>query len=282
MTISVALVALAFSFTTQIASWLWDRDPGPYIFLLASTLAGGILPGLLWGIRGVRQGLGSDIHSVEGLKWSWSRAKKIGFWSSMVGAALGIVWIFYSWSSVARGFTIENAIFFLLIVAFQLGLLGAAFGGWNRSVLKTKTRPNQGILLSIRSALFGALLVGGVIGTVWAVYIIVSRPTLWDMSGVYEVTIVESIFKAFPVGVDFGIIGSLAFGMLDVIQHYTLRFILHFTKQLPFRLTAFLNHAVSLIFLRRVGGSYIFIHRMLLEHFAENIPAALPKPDGRR
>jgi hypothetical protein len=31
----------------------------------------------------------------------------------------------------------------------------------------------------------------------------------------------------------------------------------------------FLDHAADLIFLQKVGGSYRFIHRLLLEHFAE-------------
>lgn len=30
-----------------------------------------------------------------------------------------------------------------------------------------------------------------------------------------------------------------------------------------------LGHCVDLIFLRRVGGGYIFVHRLLMEHFAE-------------
>ena len=29
------------------------------------------------------------------------------------------------------------------------------------------------------------------------------------------------------------------------------------------------DHCVDLIFLRRVGGGYIFVHRLLMEHFAE-------------
>jgi hypothetical protein len=35
------------------------------------------------------------------------------------------------------------------------------------------------------------------------------------------------------------------------------------------RLVPFLDHCVDLIFLRRVGGGYIFVHRLLMEHFAE-------------
>lgn len=29
------------------------------------------------------------------------------------------------------------------------------------------------------------------------------------------------------------------------------------------------DHCIDLIFLRRVGGGYIFVHRLLMEHFAE-------------
>ncbi len=34
------------------------------------------------------------------------------------------------------------------------------------------------------------------------------------------------------------------------------------------KLIPFLDYCTDLIFLRRVGGGYIFIHRLLMEHFA--------------
>jgi TIR domain len=37
---------------------------------------------------------------------------------------------------------------------------------------------------------------------------------------------------------------------------------------MPRRLHRFLDHCTKLVFLRKVGGGYIFIHRLLLEHFA--------------
>mgnify|MGYP001266172194 CR=1 FL=1 len=37
------------------------------------------------------------------------------------------------------------------------------------------------------------------------------------------------------------------------------------------KLISFLDHCVDLIFLRRVGGGYIFVHRLLMEHFAERL-----------
>jgi hypothetical protein len=37
---------------------------------------------------------------------------------------------------------------------------------------------------------------------------------------------------------------------------------------LPLRLAPFLDYCAERIFLRKVGGGSIFIHRLLLEHFA--------------
>lgn len=39
-------------------------------------------------------------------------------------------------------------------------------------------------------------------------------------------------------------------------------------NNIPWKLVTFLDYCVDLIFLRRVGGGYIFVHRLLMEHFA--------------
>jgi len=70
-------------------------------------------------------------------------------------------------------------------------------------------------------------------------------------------------------GLIFGLIFGLTGGLDALLQHYTLRYILIKNGFLPRSLISFLDHAVDLIFLRRVGGSYIFVHRLLMEHFAE-------------
>ena len=73
------------------------------------------------------------------------------------------------------------------------------------------------------------------------------------------------------VGLFIGLFVGLMKGGLAWLQHYTLRFLLHKSGLLPWRdhdLIAFLDHACDRIFLRRVGGGYIFVHRLLQEHFA--------------
>jgi hypothetical protein len=76
-----------------------------------------------------------------------------------------------------------------------------------------------------------------------------------------------------PSAVFFGSMAALWYGGLDVIYHYTLRLILSFTQPcLPLNLARFLDHCAERVFLQKVGGGYIFIHRLLLEYFAEREP----------
>ena len=71
----------------------------------------------------------------------------------------------------------------------------------------------------------------------------------------------------------FGIVAALVgfawFGGREVIMHASLRTVLSLTRQTPRNLVAFLDHCVELDFLRKVGGGYVFIHRYLLEYFAD-------------
>ena len=53
------------------------------------------------------------------------------------------------------------------------------------------------------------------------------------------------------------------------LSRFTSRLLLYRSRKIPWNLTDFLNNAMDRIFLRRVGGGHIFIHRMLMEHFAE-------------
>jgi hypothetical protein len=51
-------------------------------------------------------------------------------------------------------------------------------------------------------------------------------------------------------------------------QQWCIRLILRHYGYAPFQYTRFLDYAAERIFLRKVGGGYIFVHRMLLEYFA--------------
>ncbi|HII06814.1 MAG TPA: NACHT domain-containing protein [Methanotrichaceae archaeon] len=73
-------------------------------------------------------------------------------------------------------------------------------------------------------------------------------------------------------GLGGGLMFGLAFGGLAVIQHFALRFVLSRKGFLPWRLVPFLDYATERIFLRKVGGGYVFVHRMLMDYFADLEP----------
>src|SRR5262249_15196116 len=54
---------------------------------------------------------------------------------------------------------------------------------------------------------------------------------------------------------------------IAVIEHYILRWYLWRAQALPLNTVHFLDYATGRILLRKVGGGYIFAHRLLLEYF---------------
>ena len=65
-----------------------------------------------------------------------------------------------------------------------------------------------------------------------------------------------------------GLVSALAFGGYACLSHLGLRVLLYRNGSLPLRLVPFLDYCAERIFLRKVGGGYIFVHRLLMEHFA--------------
>jgi hypothetical protein len=52
------------------------------------------------------------------------------------------------------------------------------------------------------------------------------------------------------------------------VQHWCIRLLLAHNGCVPYSYVRFLDYSVQRIFLRKVGGGYIFVHRMLMEYFA--------------
>ena len=70
----------------------------------------------------------------------------------------------------------------------------------------------------------------------------------------------------------FGFSVWLDYGGRACIQHLVLRVMLRLNGSAPLHYVRFLDYAAGCIFLRKVGGGYIFVHRLLLEYFASLEP----------
>jgi hypothetical protein len=53
------------------------------------------------------------------------------------------------------------------------------------------------------------------------------------------------------------------------LQHLVLRLLLVRNKAAPWKYVSFLDEATDRLLLRKVGGGYVFMHRLLLDYFAD-------------
>ncbi|NES24250.1 MAG: hypothetical protein F6K41_36395 [Symploca sp. SIO3E6] len=86
--------------------------------------------------------------------------------------------------------------------------------------------------------------------------------------GIIAVLTKLPIFNTAMIGLNFGLVS----GFPGCIQHFIVRLILWYNNYIPWNYARFLDYATERIFLQKVGGGYIFIHRMLMEHFAQMQP----------
>jgi hypothetical protein len=68
-------------------------------------------------------------------------------------------------------------------------------------------------------------------------------------------------------GVPLGFIAAIAQGGAACLKYSILRLFLGQRRYLPFNIRQFLDFAVECILIRKVGGGYVFVHALLLDHF---------------
>jgi Effector-associated domain 10/NACHT domain len=128
---------------------------------------------------------------------------------------------------------------YLSIVALTSGL---------KQELKVRSRPNQGIWNSLQSQ-------------IWITTIIFTLVTSIGVAFSFLGAWVFALFISLRIGFSTG-------GGRACSQHLALRIIL-WKEGLPWNFARFLNYCVERRLLLRVGGSYRFLHRELLDHFAQ-------------
>ena len=149
----------------------------------------------------------------------------------------------------------------LMLALIEFGLCFILFNGFKlpTNIKEESTKPNQGIWNSVRNVLIYMMIVmptGAIIGFLWAA----------------QTKFIDK-YVALTYGMALGLIGSiLIFGQgsgIVCIKHFIMRITLCWcSKHIPWNYAHFLDYAVERLFLQKVGGGYIFVHRMLLEHFA--------------
>jgi hypothetical protein len=65
-----------------------------------------------------------------------------------------------------------------------------------------------------------------------------------------------------------GLLFGLFFGGFACLSHLALRLVLWRIGALPLATVHFLDYATERVFVRKVGGGYTFVHRLLQDYFA--------------
>jgi NACHT domain len=244
-------------------------------------ITGGLVGGLAGGMAGGPAIGPRRITVTETIHWSGTRAFSFGTVGLVVGLVLGMIPIPYLILATGHGlfsvlvFGLLGVLFFGLLGGLVFGLLGGLVGG----EVEAKSTPNQGIRRSARMAVFIGLfgvLVFGLLGVLvfGLLGVLIFGPLgvpFYELLGVPFFGLIGVLVIGLLGGLAFGLLGGLTVGLVfggyACLSHGALRLVLWRAGLLPLSTIHFLDFATERIFLRRVGGGYIFVHRLLQEHF---------------
>jgi len=249
----VLLFKLIIGVSTAFAGMLLFGLPGGLIFgLIGMYLA---KPDLVKG----------DIEPAEKVTWSWASVKqklvdslfsgvKIGLLVVLLTLLLSIVSILLSnvlhTGAVFGNFPLSSLLTAAIMIMLGGGLLLIIQSGWTSELLDEHLlmRPNQGIRRSGRHSLVAGLIFGGVGGLTFA---LLANP-------------IDGLVCGWIIGLAVGLLN----GGIASIKHALLRWCLWRAGVIPWNYARFLDYGAERMFLLKVGGGYLFIHRLLLEYFA--------------
>lgn len=283
--VTTSVVICSFSSYVLCSVWLGFflvKEYGLLVWLASSIIIGtlisipssiiGIICGLVGSVISLKKVAFEKINLVESVEWKffpvWVEMRKvIHRWPNRLrfpGALndpFGAVYILvlqlvntltvgYQVRVVEKDFGMKNGIEQSCLYGFISGLMGALYG-----VI--------GVISIVIARFFIRLIVDYLTGEL--IY------TVFGYLGLV-------IFFGSIVGVVYFWSGFLKFGGLSGFQHYSLLLVMIMSKLIPRHFTRFLDKATELVLLRKVGNGYVFIHRMLMEHF---VAMAIEKPENK-
>ena len=234
----------------------------------------GLVWGLFFGFRTAWRTAGDDIQLSGTLRFSFEATRKAvkrgGISGAIFGVILVVVFVMIKFQylrsdplelGVAAGVA---GLFFGLIFGLIFACITTLFSMFSPSDLPEHITPGHGLILSVQNALLASV-------AVTVLYTPVAAFCLAFSHFSHYTDYLQSMAGA---AIPMGFAAAIWYGGLDVIQHFTLRFLLRRHGYIPKNYVKFLDYATRLIFLQKVGSGYIFVHRQLLDYFFE-----LPLPE---
>jgi eukaryotic-like serine/threonine-protein kinase len=255
------------------------------------------------------------IQPVEEVRWSWAELRR-GGWKQLllvvvaVGLVVGLLMGISGLSSLLAYGPAYGAITGLVV-----GLVGILFLGLVPGLVEDRVVPNEGIRRSVRHGVIGGLLAWLVVAALGELlgeysdamgYVAIGLAIGWTaglsdqatgirrlVDGIVIAGLLGGVVGGFlallslysdfgrsfaPLAAIFvGVIAWLHFGGRAALRHLLLRLLLALERAAPWRFVHFLDDATHRLFLRRSGSAHLFVHRLLLEYFAD-MEAEHPRP----
>jgi hypothetical protein len=208
--------------------------------------------------------------------WSWQNAKKgatlgmilgliIGMISGLVliSSEISTIWDladqpsnFINTQSVFTIFLwLTTGLVYALVAQPIFALVGGVVIGYRAKTITTTNYPNQGIWRSLRASLILVITLGCLTVALAVIFnlakIEIPSWMRWEFPYAFAIALMFLELIAIP------------------IKHFILRVLLFATGKIPWNYAKLLNYTTNCILLQRIGGGYVFAHRLLLEHFEQ-------------
>lgn len=233
------------------------------LFGLGTGMVGGFIGGLVFGIAFKRQ---QTIQPAEASAWSWSEARK----GLLIGVSGGLVFgLIGALIGSLEGRT--GSLVVGLAAASLAVLVSTIVGGLAPVQLAERARlvPNEGIWRSGRRGLSIVLLFILLFGICAGLVVGLIGPSIGAFAYGPFFGLILGAAGGLLFGLAFGIVGGRT-GLTAFLKHFVLRLFLWRLKLLPWQLTPFLDETSERLILRKIGGQYIFVHRLLRDVLASS------------
>ncbi len=248
---------------------------------IVSGLISGVVSGLASGlVIALTSRIETEIRPAEVVVWSWRRLVQVRSLKKklIVGISSGLTLaLLMGLALVETSPSLSARLLFLIVLAIALiivaiiVLAGGLTSGVSSKLQNERdlTLPNQGMRRSLRNSIRIGLIGASVGGSI---SIMAFSLILKLLGAIFTAGLVGQISFLLLCGSLGGTITGLIVGLpnggIAYIQHISLQLLLWRSNLIPWNYPRFLNHAAEHLLLRKVGGGYIFLHRLLLDYFA--------------
>jgi hypothetical protein len=239
-----------------------------HLFPASNIIQYGVLVGLIMALVLLLLNIkDAKIEPAEVVNWSWMRVRSNVISSSallitLLFVGIGAVGGLFGWLVPDLGPGVILLLLFGLFSFLSAGLLS----GFSSKMLEKRliVRSNQGIRRSAYYALRNGLIAGSLNGlALTGVGMVIAHffPRLIVMPHFVA-------YGALAFSLTMGLIIGIQKGGEACLKHLVLRLMLGMGGSIPRNYPRFLDYAAEHILLHKIGGGYIFVHRLLLDYFA--------------